>query len=106
MAGNSNFKRADRACAVLALLGVAGVVVLVDGYNVTMTGWPRLSAAEQREALERLVSDPASRGAEVHLVYDGEGGGERRYTAAGSAVRTTFTATRVAAASAGGIAVV
>lgn len=75
------------------LLSLAGVVVFVDGYNVTMTGWPRLSAAEQRSALERLVIDGVPRAAEVHLVYDGEaaGAGEAGYTSAGSAVRTFFT---------------
>lgn len=78
---------------VLALLAAPDVVVLVDGYNVTMTGWPRLSAAEQRAALDRLVSNLVSRTAEVHLVYDGEGEGAAGHSVAGSAVRTWFTAT-------------
>lgn len=77
---------------VLALLRIDGMVLLVDGYNVTMTGWPRLTVAEQRAALERLLEGIAAT-VEVHVVYDGEGEGASGHTRAGSAVRTTYTPT-------------
>lgn len=55
------------------LARVAGVVVLVDGYNVTKQARPGWSLAEQRQWLLDAVAGLAARtGASVHLVFDGE----------------------------------
>jgi len=54
------------------LLRAPGAVLVVDGYNVTMTGWPALPAAEQRRRLLAAVSDLAHRtSTPVELVFDG-----------------------------------
>lgn len=54
------------------LLRAPGAVLVVDGYNVTMTGWPELPAAEQRRRLLAAVSDLAHRtSTPVELVFDG-----------------------------------
>jgi predicted RNA-binding protein with PIN domain len=45
--------RDDTAEALDAMLRTRGVLLVVDGYNVSMAGWPGASAAEQRD---RLVS--------------------------------------------------
>jgi predicted RNA-binding protein with PIN domain len=45
--------RADTAEALDSMLRTRGVLLVVDGYNVSMAGWPGASAAEQRD---RLVS--------------------------------------------------
>lgn len=64
--------RDDSPAAAEALLCLPECVVLVDGYNLTMTAWPGLSAAEQREALINAAGNVARRtGAEIHLVFDG-----------------------------------
>ena len=47
---------------------------LVDGYNVTKTGYPELSLADQRTRLMSGLSALAARcGAEVTVVFDGAG---------------------------------
>ena len=45
----------DSAEGLHQLLGVLGMVALVDGYNVTMEGWPSLDAAAQRSSLIAAV---------------------------------------------------
>lgn len=56
------------------LLRMAAAHLIVDGYNVTKTGYPELSLAEQRERLARQLAALAARtGAEVTLVFDGAG---------------------------------
>jgi predicted RNA-binding protein with PIN domain len=48
------------------------VVVLVDGYNVAMLGWPRLSLEQQREQCIAGAEHLARRwGTEIHVVFDG-----------------------------------
>jgi predicted RNA-binding protein with PIN domain len=58
--------------AAAALVRMNGMVLLVDGYNVAMLGWPSRPIAEQRDrvvdALARLV---ARTGADVEVVFDG-----------------------------------
>lgn len=50
----------------------AGVVVLVDGYNVAKLGWPALDLAEQREQCIRACENISRRyGTEVVVVFDG-----------------------------------
>jgi predicted RNA-binding protein with PIN domain len=50
-------------------------VLLVDGYNVSMTAWPDATIAEQRMRLARLLADLAARspGISIELVFDGDG---------------------------------
>ncbi|HEY7072561.1 MAG TPA: NYN domain-containing protein [Acidimicrobiales bacterium] len=54
------------------LLRTPGVALIVDGYNVTMTGWPELAAGEQRRklvaALQRLAARTAT---PAEVVFDG-----------------------------------
>jgi predicted RNA-binding protein with PIN domain len=50
------------------------VHLIVDGYNVTKTGWPELALATQRERLVAATAPLAARtGAEATLVFDGAG---------------------------------
>jgi predicted RNA-binding protein with PIN domain len=54
------------------LLRVSGVVLVVDGYNVSQTGWPDLPIAEQRRRLVAALGELAARtGADVRVVFDG-----------------------------------
>ncbi len=62
----------DSVAAAEHLLRTPDAVLVVDGYNVTMTGWPGLGAAEQRRRLVALLSDLAARTCtRVELVFDG-----------------------------------
>jgi predicted RNA-binding protein with PIN domain len=62
----------DSVAAAEHLLRTPDAVLVVDGYNVTMTGWPALGAAEQRRRLVALLSDLAARTCtRVELVFDG-----------------------------------
>jgi predicted RNA-binding protein with PIN domain len=64
--------RDDSVAAVEHLLRLPGVVLLVDGYNVSMTGWPDLAVAEQRRRLVVGLGDAAARtGATAEVVFDG-----------------------------------
>jgi predicted RNA-binding protein with PIN domain len=48
------------------------VVVLVDGYNVTMAAWPDLPVAEQRAKLVRCLDSLAARcSTDVEVIFDG-----------------------------------
>jgi predicted RNA-binding protein with PIN domain len=47
-------------------------VLVVDGYNVTMTGWRELGARAQRRRLVAALADLAARtSTRVELVFDG-----------------------------------
>jgi predicted RNA-binding protein with PIN domain len=62
----------DAPEAVDVLLRAPGVWLLVDGYNVSMVGWPDLSVAEQRRRLVAALGETAARtGASVKVVFDG-----------------------------------
>jgi predicted RNA-binding protein with PIN domain len=62
----------DSVAAAEHLLRTPNAVLVVDGYNVTMTGWPELGAAEQRRRLVALLADLAARtSTRVELVFDG-----------------------------------
>jgi predicted RNA-binding protein with PIN domain len=62
----------DSVAAAEHLLRIPNAVLVVDGYNVTMTGWPGLGAADQRRRLVALLSDLAARtSTRVELVFDG-----------------------------------
>jgi predicted RNA-binding protein with PIN domain len=63
-------------------LARAGAGFVVDGYNVSMQGWPALAIDRQRDALVDRLDDIANRtGAAVTVVFDGaavDGGHSRR----------------------------
>jgi predicted RNA-binding protein with PIN domain len=62
----------DSVEAAEHLLRTVGVVLVVDGYNVTMTGWPALAAADQRRRLVTALAELAARTAtEAEIVFDG-----------------------------------
>ncbi|TNC24002.1 RNA-binding protein [Amycolatopsis alkalitolerans] len=56
------------------LLALPSVHLIVDGYNVTKTGYPELPLADQRTRLVQQLGALVSRtGAEVTVVFDGAG---------------------------------
>src|SRR5437764_10627104 len=56
-------------------LALPNVHLIVDGYNVTKTGYPELALADQRDRLIHQLSALAARtSAEVTVVFDGAGG--------------------------------
>lgn len=60
--------------ALDALLRMPAAHLIVDGYNVTKTGYPELSLVDQRDRLARQLAALAARtGAECTLVFDGAG---------------------------------
>jgi predicted RNA-binding protein with PIN domain len=62
----------DSVEAAEHLVRVPGVVLLVDGYNVSLLGWPELPIAEQRQRLVDALAELSARsGAEVTVVFDG-----------------------------------
>lgn len=64
--------RVSEPAALDTLLALPNVHVIVDGYNITKTGYPELSLAEQRQRLVRELGALVSRtGAEVTVVFDG-----------------------------------
>lgn len=79
------------------LLGLPAVHLIVDGYNVTKTGYPEQSLAVQRERLSSQLAVLAARtGAEATVVFDGAGviGVP---SASGRGVRVLFSAEGVSA---------
>ncbi|MDQ3403108.1 MAG: NYN domain-containing protein [Actinomycetota bacterium] len=66
--------RVEDPAALDRLLALPSVHLVVDGYNVTKTGYPDLSLADQRDRLVRQLASLAARtSAEVTLVFDGAG---------------------------------
>src|SRR5699024_8987699 len=56
------------------LLRLRGAHLIVDGYNVSKTGYPELALSQQRERLiQQLGALGARTGAETTLVFDGAG---------------------------------
>ncbi|HVL85952.1 MAG TPA: NYN domain-containing protein [Pseudonocardia sp.] len=65
---------ADTPAALDTLLAVPSLHLIVDGYNVTKTGYPELTLADQRNRLVGQLAALAARtGAEVTVVFDGAG---------------------------------
>jgi len=74
------------------LLRTPDVQVVVDGYNVSMEGWPHLDARTQRDRLVGLLSGVAARaGARIQVVFDGDDDGRRPSVGAALAVRVHYT---------------
>jgi predicted RNA-binding protein with PIN domain len=68
-------RSADDVAGLDRLLALPNVHLLIDGYNVTKTGYGELSLAEQRTRLVTGVASLAAQsGAEITVVFDG---GER-----------------------------
>ncbi|MGH3621847.1 MAG: NYN domain-containing protein [Sciscionella sp.] len=66
--------RVEDPAALDRLLALPAVHLVVDGYNVTKTGYPELSLADQRDRLiHQLAALAARTGAEATLVFDGAG---------------------------------
>jgi predicted RNA-binding protein with PIN domain len=64
----------DSVSALDALLSVPSVHLVVDGYNVTKTGYPGLPLADQRTRLAGQLAALAARtGVEITVVFDGAG---------------------------------
>lgn len=62
----------DDLAALDAMLGLPAVHLVVDGYNVSKTGYPDLPLADQRTRLVRQLGALGSRtGIEVTVVFDG-----------------------------------
>ncbi|ACV79573.1 NYN domain-containing protein [Nakamurella multipartita] len=74
-----------------AWIALPGTHLIIDGYNVTKTGFAELSLADQRERLVRQLSALAARtSAEVTVVFDGAAVTTSRPFARG--VRVLFSA--------------
>ena len=83
--------REGTTAATRALLETPGLVMWVDGYNVTMALWGDLALPAQREALVRSLSGVATAcGTHIRVVFDGDTGGAPAVTAP-LRVRVTFT---------------
>lgn len=62
----------DSAEAADFLVRVNGAVLLVDGYNATLSAWPDLPLSEQRDRLVDALAELVARtGADVTVVFDG-----------------------------------
>ncbi len=60
------------------LLDLEGLVAIVDGYNVTMEGWPALDRHGQRSSLVSALGGVQARvPAAIHVVFDGDADGRR-----------------------------
>jgi predicted RNA-binding protein with PIN domain len=66
--------RVEDPAALDRLLALPTVHMVVDGYNVTKTGYPELPLSDQRDRLVHQMAVLAARtGAEVTVVFDGAG---------------------------------
>jgi predicted RNA-binding protein with PIN domain len=64
--------RDDSVAAAEHLVRVNGVLVLVDGYNATISMWPNVPLSEQRHRLVDALAELVARtGADAHVVFDG-----------------------------------
>ncbi|HEY1569731.1 MAG TPA: NYN domain-containing protein [Pseudonocardiaceae bacterium] len=73
-AAQSTVGRVADPAALDRLLALPAVHMVVDGYNVTKTGYPELPLVDQRERLVYQLAALAARtGAEVTVVFDGAG---------------------------------
>jgi predicted RNA-binding protein with PIN domain len=65
-------RTADGPAALEALLALPNAHLIVDGYNVTKTGYGELALADQRARLVSSLAAVSSRsGAEITVVFDG-----------------------------------
>jgi predicted RNA-binding protein with PIN domain len=82
---------AESPAGIEAMLRTNGVLVVVDGYNVSQRGWPEATAADQRERLAVALAGLHRRLAcEVCCVFDGDGSGPEQVVR-GRGVRVLFS---------------
>jgi len=84
----------DSVEAASHLVRMSGILLLVDGYNVTLSSWPGLQLGQQRHRLVDALAELAIRvGTSAHVVFDGADG-EGRFqppAAARRKIRVTFS---------------
>ncbi|WP_395726857.1 NYN domain-containing protein [Nakamurella sp.] len=91
MAEPATDRRTGDSVRVAAWVGLPGTHLIVDGYNVSKTGFAELSLADQRDRLVRQLSVLGARtSAEVTVVFDGAAVTTTRPFARG--VRVLFSA--------------
>lgn len=86
--------RADSVDGLAELLRRPETLVLVDGYNVSMAGWPTQPVARQRDSLVGMLGGLAAAtgsAADVHVVFDGAHDGRRPVVTSPLPVRVHFT---------------
>ena len=80
------------------LLSTPQIILIADGYNISMEAWPLLDGASQRTSLLNMLTALQARtSALVHVVFDGEGTGTRPAVGAPLAVRVHFSKAEVEA---------
>lgn len=64
----------DSVAGAEHLVSRPGAVLLVDGYNATLSSWPELALDHQRDRLLALLHDLTARlpGLEIHVIFDGD----------------------------------
>jgi predicted RNA-binding protein with PIN domain len=68
----------DSIEAAAYLVRVSGVILIVDGYNVTLSSWPDLALSTQRRRLVDALAELVMRaGTSVRVVFDGAAQGNR-----------------------------
>jgi hypothetical protein len=86
----SEAERTSDPTRLAAWAGLPGAHLIVDGYNVTKTGFPELTLSDQRDRLIRSLAALASRtSAEVTVVFDGAAVATSR--PAGRGIRVLFS---------------
>jgi hypothetical protein len=89
-------RRTNDPVRLAAWIGLPGTHLIVDGYNVSKTGFPELPLADQRERLVRQLTALAARtSVEITVVFDGAAVTTTRPFARG--VRVLFSAPGVQA---------
>ena len=82
----------DSPEAAAHLVRRRGVVLLVDGYNVSQAGWPGLPITDQRRRLVDALGELSARtGADVRVVFDGSDVGPAPVATTAQAVRVRFS---------------
>jgi predicted RNA-binding protein with PIN domain len=65
---------ADTRQGLEAMARAAGLVLVVDGYNVTQAAWPAVALSDQRQRLAQGLAGLTARfGCEAVVVFDGDG---------------------------------
>ena len=83
-------ERTSDPSRLTAWVGLPGAHLIVDGYNVTKTGFPELMLSDQRDRLIRSLAALAARtSAEVTVVFDGAAVATSR--PAGRGIRVLFS---------------